>query len=49
MMIYVEIVPEHYVHQASITIHCKESEKIRFLLLLQTRLAQRKKNNVSKG
>ena len=31
MRVYVEIVPEHYVHQASITIHCKESEKNKVL------------------
>lgn len=31
MRICVEIVPEHYVSQASITIRCKESEKDKVL------------------
>ena len=34
MRVYVEIIPEHYVSQASITIKCKESEKNKILVFV---------------
>ena len=34
MRVYVEIIPEHYVSQASITIQCKESEKNKVLVFV---------------
>lgn len=34
MRVYVEIIPEHYVSQASITIKCKESEKNKVLVFV---------------